>query len=244
MKYMITLARSVFGWIGALCIAFIALIIFTPLALLPESIRFNMRIFYRLSSFGARTILWLLGIRYTVLCAAPLPIYPAQPSVVIANHSSALDILLLEAVVGGYPHIWLSKIAYAAVPVFGFILSRMHVVVARSSVRKAAAALQRLHRLAQGGFRHIFMFPEGTRYSDGNIHPVRHGFARLARQLDRPVRPLYIKNAHKVLAKGSFVANTSVVVKIMVGPSFRLKPNESESDFVSRIHSWFVQKVE
>ena len=244
MSFINAFFRSLASWIGLVCITLLGVIVLIPIALLPEALRFNFRFFYRFSSFWARAFLWLLGVRYTVVCTAPLPMYPAQPSVIVANHSSALDILLLEAVVGGYPHIWLSKIAYASVPIFGFILSRMHVVVSRSSVRKAAAALQRLYRLAKGGARHVFLFPEGTRHTDGKIHPFRHGFARLARQLSRPVRPVFTKNAHKVLAKGSIVANTTLSIQVTVGPSFVCGPQEPESDFVSRIHSWFVQKME
>ncbi len=244
MRVIVAAVRLVLSWIGIIVMVILGVIIFTPIALLPESIRFNLRLFFRLSSFWARVLLWLLGVRYNVVCDAPLPMYPAQPSVIVANHSSALDIFLLEAVVGGYPHIWMSKIAYASIPIFGFVLSRMHVVVSRASVRNAAAALQRLYRLAKGGARHVFIFPEGTRYSDGNIHRFRHGFARLSRQLSRPVRPIYIKNAHKVLAKGSIVANTTTSIQVVIGPAFVLDANESESDFVSRIHSWFVQKVE
>lgn len=226
VRYCVALPLCIF--FGGVCML---------LASLPASWRYDLHIYFLFSNWGCRLLLWVLGVRVTV-SGEPLS---GEPAIIVANHASALDIILLEALVGAYPHVWLSRVF--KVPVLGFLLSRMHVMVNAEAPREAAQSLVRLTRLVRGKERHAIIFPEGARFDDGQIHPFFAGFALLAEKIDRPVRLVYIKNAHKVLARGSFLINTTSPITVLVGPLWRRSADETPEMFIARVRAWFVQHV-
>jgi 1-acyl-sn-glycerol-3-phosphate acyltransferase len=50
----------------------------------------------------------------------------------------------------------------------------------------------------------IFIHPEGTRSSDGNLLPFKNGLSFLALQTHSPILPVYLDNTFRVLKKYSF----------------------------------------
>ena len=83
-----------------------------------------------------------------------LPGYPRMPSLILMNHSSALDIPIVEMLVGTFPHVWMSKDLYGKVPFLGMLLRRMHVLVKRESPSDARKALLMMYNLLKEGSRH------------------------------------------------------------------------------------------
>ncbi|MGD1997607.1 MAG: lysophospholipid acyltransferase family protein [Candidatus Dependentiae bacterium] len=228
ITYPLMVAVSLVG--AALCLL---------LSLLPASIRYDLRLYHRITSCWSWLAFKVCFIRAAITYEEPLPLYPDDPSIIVANHASALDIPLIEMLLGSYPRMWLSKHIYRRTPILGWLLHRMHVMVNVDSARDAARALARIRRMARDKARHVLLFPEGARFTDGQIHQFFAGFAVLAEKLRRPVRPVFIRNAGKVLAKEGFLINTAHPISLIVGPSFTRAPDESSEQFAGRVRAWF-----
>jgi len=214
-----------------------------PLVFLPERWRFDNRFYFFLTTLWNKALFFLSGVRCTILGKSNFPSYPEQPSIVIMNHTSSLDISVLEMLIGSYPHVWMSKQAYGKVPLFGILLRRMHVLVRRSSPREAIRALLTLQNRVKNHARHAVMFPEGTRHDDGKIHRFHSGFAHLAHRLSRPVIPVIVVGLEKIMPRGGFYVDSKAAhVTISVGQPMHTHEGESVEEFKGRVQEWYERE--
>jgi 1-acyl-sn-glycerol-3-phosphate acyltransferase len=111
---------------------------------------------------------------------------PQGPCVVVANHVSYLDPLVVCAVV---PCIAIAKGETRAWPLIGRGLAALGVVfVQRGDVTSGAVALRRAGRaLSQGAA--VLNFPEGTTSDGRELNPFRRGIFGLARIARVPIVP-------------------------------------------------------
>ncbi len=107
-----------------------------------------------------RIVTRLFGVR--IHLTAPLP--PERPLLIVANHTSWLDIPVLSTLA---PMSFVAKADMAAWPLFGWLAKMQRTIfVAREERRKAGAQADEIaERLAAHEI--IVLFPEGTT-SDGN----------------------------------------------------------------------------
>lgn len=215
------------------------LIFCVPIALLPRSVRFNCRFYFFVTSFVCRLSLWAAFLKIKIIGKEHLPHYPEQPSIIIMNHSSALDIPVVEMLAGSYPHVWMSKSAYRKVPFFGILLNRMHVAVERSSLTSARNALTKMFTLLDNRPAHGLLFPEGTRHDDGQIHKFYQGFAVLAHKLNRPVIPVLTIGLHAVMPKNSIIIDSNKPITIIVGKPIRCPEGSTVEAFTAQVHQYF-----
>ncbi len=185
--------------------------------------------------------MWATFVPIQIVGRENLPSYPNQPSIIVMNHGSSLDIPMLEMLVGSYPHVWMSKAGYGKIPFFGWLLRRMHILVDPTSNQVAKNALLGMYYRTKGVARHALIFPEGTRHSDSQIHPFMPGFALLAKKLNRPVVPVYIHQAHKILSKNSWLIDSSdKTVTLVIGKPIYYPDGSTVDDFVQEVHQCFV----
>ncbi|MEJ1237668.1 1-acyl-sn-glycerol-3-phosphate acyltransferase [Chryseolinea sp. T2] len=129
----------------------------------------------------------------------------SKPAVIVANHSSLLDILLVTML---HPKLILltNKWVWES-PVFGGVvrLADYYPVTegAEDSVSEFAARISE-------GFS-IVVFPEGKRTEDGHIHRFHKGAFYLAERLQLPIRPLLIHGAAEAIPRGTFYANKGIL---------------------------------
>lgn len=225
----------------------VALVIFLPicclLALLPASIRYDNRVYYTLVYYWNWILVRGAFLKLEIVGAEHIPVYPNNPSIIIANHSSAYDIYLTEVLMRGYPHIWLLKAIYTKVPFFGFLASRQSVAVDKKNPFKAAKSFLRAYELAAGNARHLVLFPEGTRHTDGTIHEFHSGFALLAKKLGRPVIPICIQGMHEFMPKGTILVDPRITVHVIIGQPVLCGVEETTDAFTKRMHDWFCKKI-
>ncbi len=211
------------------------------LALFPKKIRLNNRFYFVITTFLGWFIVKATFVRFVVYGKENIP---AQPSLILANHTSALDIPLVELLVGSHPHIWMSKMEYNKIPIFGFILRRMHVTVDKLSGSAARTALLTMYTLLKEYQSHALIFPEGTRSADGKMLPLLAGFAILAQKLKRPIVPIVIAGFHQVYPKNSLLIDSSVRnVKISIGKPLVYQETVSLNDFVSYVQHYFEDEL-
>ena len=157
----------------------------------------------------ARTILFVTGVRLRVLSAERLR--AAGSSVVVANHASMADILVLFA---GLPVQirFMAKRSVFHVPFLGWgIAAAGFVPVDRGDSRRGNEAMDAALERLRGG-RSIVVFPEETRSPDGSLLPFKKGAARLAIRAGLPLVPVAITGSSHVLRRGSLRSHPGTVV--------------------------------
>ncbi|MEE8435244.1 MAG: lysophospholipid acyltransferase family protein [bacterium] len=130
--------------------------------------------------------------RCTVVVEGGENLPPDQAFVVMANHQSRYDILLLSGYLGR-PAGFAAKSELFLVPGISFWLKQMHSIsIDRKDIAGGAAALEEHGRKMKAEGRGIIIFPEGTRtrHPDREIQPFKQGSLRLASDHDIPVVPV------------------------------------------------------
>jgi lyso-ornithine lipid O-acyltransferase len=117
----------------------------------------------------ARTLLGVFGVQ--VLSRGPAPIH-GRGHLVVANHRSTADILVLLRAFGGH---MVSRSDLARWPLVGPAARAVGTVfVDRSDAVSGAAAVRSIRtRLAQGAT--VIVFPEGTTFPDDEVRPFQAG---------------------------------------------------------------------
>lgn len=231
--------RSISYLVVMACIFVIGLIPALLIACLPESIRYRITPFYWLSH-GAY---WLLMKSWWVpVTFVGLHHIPKTPVVFAASHHSALDIPLLGYLARGRAHIWFLWYGLLKYPLFSFFVRRMGIVVDARSPIKSARSLEKSISLVHANKLSVMIFPEGGRFTDGQIHDFFRGFAILARKAACPVVPVLMKNTARVCAPCSVIINYAPIT-VVVGRPFVWHENESEEQFIGRVRSWFIEHI-
>lgn len=238
---MIKTPISFLGW-------FLTSLLFTliciPFTFLPERYRYENRLYFIITTLWGKILMFFAFIPVRIHGKANIPSPSATPSILVANHTSALDIFFIESIMNGHPHMWLTKIMYTKIPLFSVLLKRMHIPVERYEATEAAGAFLKAYRQAKKYKSHLILFPEGKRFDDGRIHDLHAGFAFLAKKLNRQVVPIALSGFHKIMPKGKLLLdykNTKPTVTI--GEPISIEPNESIEAFTFRIKAWFEEKL-
>lgn len=132
-----------------------------------------------------------------------------KPAVVVSNHQSALDILILGKVfMPGYTVT--AKKALKYFPFLGwFMLASNTFFLDRAKGEKARKVLDRALLGLKKNARLIFMFPEGTRSATKKLEllPFKKGAFHLAKQAQIPVIPVAVANYSHIFHSGDKVFN-------------------------------------
>jgi len=138
---------------------------------------------------------------------------PRRPYVVVANHQSFVDILLISHL--PWEMKWLSKEAFFKYPLVGWMMRMAgDIRLVRGERHSAIAAMQACHDRLQKRVS-VMIFPEGTRSHDGELQEFKDGAFRLAIDAGVPILPLAVNGAYTALVKGDWrlgVSNAEVRV--------------------------------
>lgn len=145
------------------------------------------------------------------------------PIILAANHASNLDPVVMAAYVlprAGRRFQWLGKKEIFDWPVLGWVARNGGV----HPVDRAAADVEafRLARRILDEGHILFVFPEGTRSSDGRLQEARDGTALLALRTDAPILPVGIAGSHGVWPRGQKLPHPGGRVTVRIGTPFRL----------------------
>lgn len=127
---------------------------------------------------------------------------PRRPYVVVANHQSFVDILLISHL--PWEMKWLSKATFFKFPLVGWMMQMagdIHLVRGdtKSIVKAMAECRDRLDKRVS-----VMIFPEGTRSKDGEVKDFKDGAFRLAIEAGVPILPLVVNGADTALVKGDW----------------------------------------
>ncbi len=141
---------------------------------------------------------------------------PGGPFVVVANHQSVLDILLLSHVPREMK--WVAKDELFRIPWVGWML-RMSgdIAIRRGDADSGGEALARAKAYLARGMS-VIIFPEGTRSARATLLPFKSGAFRLALDAGVPVLPIVVHGTAQGMPKGGPWVNPCRAVARLLEP--------------------------
>lgn len=138
------------------------------------------------------------------------------PGILIVNHESWFDVLVLAAHLP-VTYRFVGKKELVSVPLFGPAwLACGHIAIDRSDRESAIRSLEHAGELLRRHGGVIIMFPEGTRSTDGDLLPFKKGAFVLALKLGVPIIPVGIAGSRQVMRKHGFRVRSGTI-RVQVG---------------------------
>jgi 1-acyl-sn-glycerol-3-phosphate acyltransferase len=192
-------------------------ILLFPVAVLiwAATVLFDKRLvlLHRFTCFWASLYSWLNPV-WRVHVEGREKIAPDAAYVMVANHQSLLDILVLFRLFRHFK--WVSKIENFRVPCIGWNMTMNRYIKLRrgdkESVEQMMVACEQT--LRQGNS--IMMFPEGTRSADGRLKAFKHGAFTLALRVGAPILPIVVEGTAAALPKRGFILQGRHAIRIRV----------------------------
>jgi 1-acyl-sn-glycerol-3-phosphate acyltransferase len=145
-----------------------------------------------------------------------LPSNPRHPYVVVSNHESFVDILLLSHL--PWEMKWLSKVEVFRIPILGWNMQLVgDVPVERGTAKSAAEAMRRCGAILRQRIS-VVIFPEGTRSPTGEMLPFKDGAFRLAIEAGVPILPIVVHGTRFALGKHDWRVGHSIAEARVLPP--------------------------
>lgn len=174
----------------------------------------RMYILHMYSCFWGSTFTWLSPF-WKVRIQNRHKITPDKTYVLVSNHQSLLDILVLYRIFVHFK--WVAKKELFRIPFVGWnMLMNRYVSIERgkpASVKKMISISK--EHLKRGSS--LMIFPEGTRSEDTNMKKFKDGAFKLAIETGTPIIPMVLDGTGNALPKKGFIFRGAhrIVVDIM-----------------------------
>ena len=175
-----------------------------------------------ISTFG-RAIFWLTGVNATV---NGTELIPDRQCIVVANHASYIDGLILNAFLP--PRFsFVLKGEMGKIPFAGFLLRRIgSQFVERFDASGSARDARRLLKVAESG-ESLAFFPEGTFLANPGLDRFRAGAFAAAINSDLPIVPVAISGSRALLPAKTILPRHGHLAIDMLAP---IEPGEAAFD--------------
>ena len=151
--------------------------------------------------FHSRLILILIGVRARIKWEGSLP---EPPFIIVPNHTSYLDIILLFRVFPEY-FIFIGKRELETDRFFSIFFKKMNILVKRDNAIDGMRALNKAADEMKKGTS-VVIFPEGTIPTNApDLMPFKSGPFLLAIREHVPIVPVTFINVFKLLQIGAFL---------------------------------------
>jgi 1-acyl-sn-glycerol-3-phosphate acyltransferase len=145
-----------------------------------------------------------------------MPDDPRKPYVVVSNHESFADILLISHL--PWEMKWLSKAELFRYPVMGWLMRLAgDIPVKRGFGPSAVEAMAKCREILARKVS-VMIFPEGTRSSTTELLPFKDGAFRLAIDAGVPILPLALHGTGPALRKHDWRIGPSTAVVEVLSP--------------------------
>ncbi len=126
-----------------------------------------------------------------------MPKDPRRPFVVVSNHESFADILLISHL--PWEMKWLSKAELFRIPILGWTMWLVGDIPVKRGVGPSALEAMERCRRALDNRVSVMIFPEGTRSRTSELLPFKDGAFRLAIEAGVPILPLAVSGTSTAL---------------------------------------------
>jgi 1-acyl-sn-glycerol-3-phosphate acyltransferase len=126
---------------------------------------------------------------------------PEGPYIIIANHSSYLDIFLLYSILPKHRFVFLGKSEILSYPIIRTYFKNLNIPVFRGDKSKAGQSYNLASKAVKEGWS-IVIFPEGGIPDNQcpKMIPFKDGAFKLAKTLNIPIVPLSFTNNYKLFS--------------------------------------------
>lgn len=232
------LVRTLVAYVCVGCVMLLTVpLIILCMIVTPERRRTKNALLYRLLDLLYRGVVRSLFVPVRIVgnrCVAK------ESAIIVANHQSTLDVMLVGRAMCGMPHVWYTWSYYAKMPILGFFIRRIGFSLDLSEARSAAHDFLRGIRKTVDCSCHVNIFPEGGRFTDGKIHDFFRGFVILSRRMGRPVIPVCMPYNSLVYPPRAFWVHYHELL-VIVGDPMTILPDETDEAFIKRVRTWFEQ---
>ncbi|MCX5922608.1 MAG: lysophospholipid acyltransferase family protein [Candidatus Dependentiae bacterium] len=231
---IVTILRTLLSY----CLFVVLFIIFTPFWIINVVVSkdwlFKSILFWQTWSLWNRLAIEILFLPITFIGQENVS---DESAIFVMNHQSGRDAWLIDRIFMSKPRVVLMKEKYVL-----SIFKTVSIPVDMSTPLKSTKSLLRaIKMLNDNPTLNVMIFPEGTRYSDGNIHDFFSGFVILAKKTSRPVVPIRIFGMEKAYPRGSWLIHR-VPITVVVGKPLVYQEGDTDEGFKERVHMWFVQQ--
>lgn len=134
---------------------------------------------------------------------------PKEPFIIVANHTSYLDIFLLPSILPQQGFLFLGKSEILKYPLLKTYFKRLHIAVYRDNPMKSARSFIHARKEVKNGWS-LMVFPEGEipNVKHPKMVPFKDGAFQLAKSAKVPIVPITFMNNHELLGEPeSFFSN-------------------------------------
>jgi 1-acyl-sn-glycerol-3-phosphate acyltransferase len=194
-----------------LSVVFWAFLVLSSLLLFPVAVLiwaltapFDRRLvlLHRFTCFWASLYTWF-NPAWRVKVHGREKIDPRETYVIVANHLSLLDILVLFRLFTHFK--WVSKIENFRVPCVGWNMTLNRYIKLRRGDKASIMQMMRACRATLAEGNSIMMFPEGTRSPSGRMRAFKPGAFQLALESEASILPIVLRGTSDALPKRGFV---------------------------------------
>ncbi|WP_396197322.1 lysophospholipid acyltransferase family protein [Flavobacterium sp.] len=139
-------------------LVFVPIVLFFPVIFATILSEKTYPLFFKIARIWAKIILLGMGFNYKI--SGQDVFEEGKSYVLVANHTSMTDIMLMLVLVKNHPFVFVGKKELAQIPIFGFIYKRVCILVDRSNSRSRFQVFERAQKRIQQGLS-ICIFPEG-----------------------------------------------------------------------------------
>lgn len=187
--------------------------------------------------------MYAAGIKLSIHAQKNKALFFKNPAVIISNHPSTLDPIIIETLLKTNSRMWIIKHAFRGIPIWGFILKRLHLLISRYNPKQAAIALNQGIKKSTSYKSHLLLFPEGTRTDNSKIYPFKKGFITIAKTLNRPIICLGIFGPQHVLTKKRLYPKAwSTHIDLVISKKFHYTDYKSDQELLEVIEKWYKDK--
>ena len=129
---------------------------------------------------------------------------PDGPYVIIANHTSYLDIFFMYSILPKHPFVFLGKSEILTYPIISTYFKNLNIPVYRGDKSKAGRSYTLASKAVAEGWS-LVIFPEGgiPDHQCPKMVPFKDGAFKLAKALNVPIVPLTFTNNYKLFSDPS-----------------------------------------
>ena len=216
MKYILSPIFNLWKiYIGIVFI--ITLILFYPLLWVFISIESLKPYSFKINIFWSRCV--------SILCFYAVEesgenIAAQDPFIIVANHTSYLDIFMLYRILPHNKFLFLGKSEILKYPLVKTYFKKLNIPVDRSSTVKSAKAFIQARKALQEGWC-IVVFPEGGIFDPtSQMSPFKNGAFQLAKSAKRSILPITFINNYRLFSDPSYIISSAMpgLVKVHIHP--------------------------
>jgi 1-acyl-sn-glycerol-3-phosphate acyltransferase len=191
-------AHALYGLYAVLVFLLVGAIALLLVTLIPG---LGIKVRRAIAHYSAQTFFRAAGIRVRVLGEQSLP---STPCVVVANHASYIDGVVLKAFLPARFSFVIKK-EVAKVPLAGLLLKRIgSEFVDRFNRHAGGMDARRLIKAADSG-QSLAFFPEGTFVERPGVGKFHTGAFAIAARVGLPVVPVALRGTRHILPSGRFL---------------------------------------